>query len=136
MKLYYTTTSMGHDWTRWQIQRHEVMVLLHTGARPGTEMEAICWKHINWAKQNDSSFLTIYIADRKTGEREIVVKPFVWQYLMRIRDRRQFYLASTEGRKCDPLHPLPPEGIEGFTSLCLTGWDANRQYQANIQGVP
>jgi integrase len=92
------------------LMRDYVMIVVSTGMRPGTEMEALCWKHVKMIKEKDDYYLLIWVPEGKTGHREIVTKTFCWQYFMRIKDRRALHLRKSlqmSDIKDEPIFALP-----------------------------
>jgi integrase len=68
-----------------------IMVAVHSGMRPGTEMENLKWGHISTTTKDNQSFYLLNVVDGKTsrytGDREIVVNMDIKGALERLKKR-------------------------------------------------
>lgn len=69
---------------RWLL-RNYVLVLAHSGIRPGSETDNLCWKHVKEAKTKDGQSRFVLQVNGKTGERRPVVSGPGYSALNQIR---------------------------------------------------
>ena len=66
-----------------QLCRSYVEFLLYTGARPGTELKPMRWKHLQWHWIGDQRYLKVWLSG-KTGPRYLIAKHLVVDCLERL----------------------------------------------------
>jgi integrase len=69
-----------------ELLRDYVLILANTGMRHGTEALNLKWKHIQWITTNGERFLQ-FTVDGKTGERTLIARHNVQDYLERLKLR-------------------------------------------------
>lgn len=57
-----------------------------TGVRPGTETEALCWKHIEFVQKPNMRVIHISIPKGKRGPRTLVARNELWPLLDKLRE--------------------------------------------------
>ena len=79
----------GHPTETREIMRDYCEFLNHSGARPGTELNGLKWKHIRYDESSGIPHLTIGLRDGKVGRREISVTHAAIRELLRCAARNK-----------------------------------------------
>lgn len=79
----------GHPTSTREILRDYCEFLIHTGARPGTELAGLKWKHIRYDESSGIPHLCVAIRDGKVGRREISMTHAAIRELQRCADRNK-----------------------------------------------
>ena len=99
-----------------QLCRCYVEFLLYTGARPGTELNPMRWKHLQWHWIGDQRYLKIWLSG-KTGPRYLIAKHLVISALERLIAWHQLPFKNLEeviAAKLDRLIFTFPRGIQPY----------------------
>ena len=74
----------GNEGHLRQILRDYILVLAHSGIRPGTESMNLKWHSVYYYEKNGQRYLAMRVKG-KTGEREVTIRHNAVQYLDRLR---------------------------------------------------
>jgi integrase len=74
----------GNESTLRQVLRDYVLILSHTGIRPGTEAMNLKWHSVGYFTKNGNRYLSMKV-NGKTGEREVTIPHRAIRYLDRLR---------------------------------------------------
>lgn len=89
---------------RWLL-KHYVTFLVHSGLRPGTETDNLCWKHLRQIETKNGGKRFVLTVDGKTGPRNPVVSDAAHTALTQIRIDME--TAGTEIKPDTPVFCLP-----------------------------
>ncbi len=87
MRDWHTTGSKQKTRDIRELLRDYVLILANTGMRHGTETANLKWNQIDEFKDNSGEKYLRFYVKGKTGERELVARHNVRNYLKRIQDR-------------------------------------------------
>lgn len=62
-----------------------VAFVAHTGARPGTELKELKWKHIQFINKPKMRVIHIHLPQGKKGKRDLIARNEVWTVLEKLR---------------------------------------------------
>ena len=99
-----------------QLCRCYVEFLIYTGARPGTELNPMRWKHLQWHWIGDQRYLKIWLSG-KTGPRYLIAKHLVVSSLERLIAWHQLPFKNLEeviAAKLDRLIFTFPKGVQPY----------------------
>ena len=99
-----------------QLCRSYVEFLIYTGARPGTELKPMRWKHLQWHWIGDQRYLKIWLSG-KTGPRYLIAKHLVIESLERLIFWHQLPFKNLEeviAGKLDRLIFAFPRGVQPY----------------------
>ena len=99
-----------------QLCRCYVEFLLYTGARPGTELNPMRWRHLQWHWIGDQRYLKIWLSG-KTGPRYLIAKHLVIESLERLIVWHQLPFKNLEeviAGKLDRLIFTFPRGVQPY----------------------
>ena len=99
-----------------QLCRSYVEFLIYTGARPGTELRPMRWKHLQWHWIGQKRYLRIWLSG-KTGPRYLIAKHQVVDCLERLIRWHQLPYLNLEQiieAKLDRLIFTFPRGIQPY----------------------
>ncbi|MGF1456270.1 MAG: hypothetical protein ACFB6R_12955 [Alphaproteobacteria bacterium] len=98
----------GSNTERRLLLRDYIRFLVHTGIRPGTETDNLCWRHITNMRTPEGRFRQIIIVNGKTGSREVIGVPEAGQA---IREIRQRFDAIQPGKGWPTPEPSPDSRV-------------------------
>ncbi|MBU3610669.1 site-specific integrase [Polynucleobacter wuianus] len=99
-----------------QLCRSYVEFLLYTGARPGTELKPMRWKHLQWHWIGDQRYLKVWLSG-KTGPRYLIAKHLVVDCLERLNAWHQLPYKDLDAvieARLDRLIFSFPRGVQPY----------------------
>jgi integrase len=84
LRAWINDARKGNESTLRQVLRDYVLILSHTGIRPGTEAMNLKWHSVGYFTKNGNRYLSMKV-NGKTGEREVTIPHRAIRYLDRLR---------------------------------------------------
>ena len=84
LRSWVNDARKGNESTLRQVLRDYILILSHTGIRPGTEAMNLKWHSVNYYEKRGERYLGM-IVNGKTGVREVTIRHGAIRYLDRLR---------------------------------------------------